>query len=68
MSRILLMLTYIRLGHLCLGGFDMLKTITIGNYISVQGMLEQQLPDGRMSVRVGNTVYTGHPVMGKAAA
>lgn len=36
----------------------MLKTITIGNYISVQGMLEQQLPDGRMSVRVGNTVYT----------
>ncbi|AUC53753.1 MAG: hypothetical protein ACU0CC_08035 [Sagittula sp.] len=46
----------------------MLKTITIGNYISVQGMLEQQLPDGRMSVRVGNTVYTGHPVMGKAAA
>ncbi|WP_425072460.1 hypothetical protein [Sagittula sp. S175] len=46
----------------------MLKTITIGNYISVQGMLEQTLPDGRVAVRVGDRVYTGHLVAPVAKA
>ena len=46
----------------------MLKTITIGNYISVQGMLERTLPDGRVEVRVGDRIYTGHLVAPVAKA
>lgn len=46
----------------------MLKTITIGNYVSVQGMLENTLPDGRVTVRVGTALYTGRPVSGAKAA
>ncbi|MBB3986502.1 hypothetical protein GGQ68_002841 [Sagittula marina] len=42
----------------------MLKTITIGNYVSVQGLLEKTLPDGRVSVRVGESTYTGRLVAG----
>ncbi|WP_281496050.1 hypothetical protein [Marivita sp. S6314] len=41
----------------------MLKTIIVGSCMSVQGILEKTLPDGRVSVRVGNRVYTGLPVM-----
>ena len=40
----------------------MLKTIILGSCVSVQGILEQILPDGRISVRVGKRVYTGKPV------
>lgn len=40
----------------------MLRTIIIGSYISVQGIFEKALPDGRISVRVGNRVFTGAPV------
>ena len=46
----------------------MLKTITIGNHISVQGLLEKTMPDGRVSVRVGDRVYVGHLVSASAAA
>jgi hypothetical protein len=46
----------------------MLKTITIGNHISVQGLVERTLPDGRIEVRVGKTIYTGLPVASKVAA
>ncbi|MBP0482483.1 hypothetical protein [Sagittula salina] len=46
----------------------MLKTITIGNYISVQGLLEQTLADGRVEVRVGNRIYTGRLVESAARA
>ncbi|ETA53676.1 hypothetical protein [Ponticoccus alexandrii] len=46
----------------------MLRTITLGSCVSVQGLLETILPDGRMSVRVGDRIYTGLPVAGKAAA
>lgn len=41
----------------------MLKTIIVGSCMSVQGIFEKTLPDGRVSVRVGNRVYTGLPVM-----
>ena len=44
------------------GGFDMLRTITVGSCVSVQGTFVRALPDGRIAVRVGNTVYAGHPV------
>ncbi|WP_255564089.1 hypothetical protein [Mameliella sp. CS4] len=39
----------------------MLKTIVIGSCVSVQGLLEKTLPDGRISVRVGQQIYTGRP-------
>ena len=41
----------------------MLKTIMVGSYISVQGIFEKALPDGRIEVRVGSRVYTGSPVL-----
>jgi hypothetical protein len=44
----------------------MLKTIVVGSCMSVQGILEKTLPDGRICVRVGNRVFTGLPVL-KAA-
>ncbi len=40
----------------------MLKTIIVGTCMSVQGVLEKTLPDGRISVRVGDRVFTGVPV------
>ncbi len=40
----------------------MLRTITLGSCVSVQGHFEKSLPDGRISVRVGNRIYSGHPV------
>ena len=40
----------------------MLRTIILGNCVSVQGILEKKLPDGRIAVRVGTQVFTGTPV------
>jgi hypothetical protein len=40
----------------------MLQTVTLGSCVSVQGLLERKLPDGRVTVRVGQIVYTGKPV------
>ncbi len=40
----------------------MLRTITVGTHISVQGMFARNLPNGRIAVRDGNTVYEGRPV------
>jgi hypothetical protein len=40
----------------------MLKTITIGNYLSVQGVFVKMLQDGLMVVRVGANTYAGRPV------
>lgn len=40
----------------------MLRTINVGNYISIQGQFVKTLADGRVSVRVGSQVYTGKPV------
>jgi hypothetical protein len=40
----------------------MLRTIVIGSCVSVQGLLEKTLPDGRIIVRVGTRVFTGMPV------
>lgn len=31
--------------------------------MSVQGILERTLPDGRICVRVGNRIFTGLPVL-----
>ncbi|EPX82356.1 hypothetical protein [Salipiger mucosus] len=40
----------------------MLRTIVLGSCVSVQGLLENTLPDGRIAVRVGTQLFTGHPV------
>lgn len=40
----------------------MMCTIMIGLYSSVQGQFVTRLQDGRVVVRVGETVYTGRPV------
>ena len=40
----------------------MLRTITLGSCVSVQGTFERSLPDGRIAVRVGEKVYHGHPI------
>ncbi len=40
----------------------MLRTITIGSSVSVQGIFVEKLPDGRISVRVGSSIFSGKPV------
>ena len=43
-------------------GRDMLRTITVGTCVSVQGTFVRTYPDGRIAVKVGQTVYSGRPV------
>ncbi|CUH51553.1 hypothetical protein SAMN04488037_101116 [Shimia marina] len=45
-----------------MGIFDMLKTITVGSCVSIQGPVVKNLPDGRVSIRVGDKVYSGKPI------
>lgn len=40
----------------------MIRTITIGSCISVQGTFERQIDNGTIVVRVGNQTYQGKPV------
>ncbi len=40
----------------------MIRTITIGAFISVQGDYVQALPNGMIAVKVGQTIYEGRPV------
>ena len=42
----------------------MLRTITIGNYLSVQGTFVRMLTCGLMQVRVGDRLFAGRPVGG----
>ncbi|MFK7878802.1 hypothetical protein [Roseobacter sp.] len=44
----------------------MLRTITLGSAVSIQGTYVRALPDGRIVVRVDDTSYAGAPVI-KAA-
>ncbi|MGJ8615762.1 MAG: hypothetical protein ACSHWS_02910 [Sulfitobacter sp.] len=43
----------------------MLRTITIGSCVSVQGIFVKDMPDGRIAVKVDDTVYAGTPVIRK---
>lgn len=45
----------------------MLRTITIGSCVSIQGQYVRDLPDGRTVIRVGEREFVGTPVMTKAA-
>ncbi len=39
-----------------------IKTITIGTCLQVKGTPCKTHPDGRVSIRIGDVVYTGKPV------
>lgn len=45
----------------------MLRTITVGTCVQVQGVFERQLENGKILVRVGERLYEGTPVEKKAA-
>jgi len=45
----------------------MLRTIILGSCVSVQGIFEKAMPDGRISVRVGDRLFVGTPVAKSAA-
>ncbi len=40
----------------------MIRTITVGSCVSVQGTFEAQLDNGKIQVRVGERLYVGNPV------
>ncbi|MEP2782497.1 MAG: hypothetical protein ABJO67_02235 [Pseudoruegeria sp.] len=40
----------------------MMKTITMGSYISVQGMFIRALENGKIVVRVGSRDFEGYPI------
>ncbi|PRY93025.1 hypothetical protein BCF33_1890 [Hasllibacter halocynthiae] len=45
----------------------MIRTITIGDHLSVQGAFVRELSGGRILVRVGQSTFAGRPVGSKAA-
>ena len=40
----------------------MIRTISVGSYISVQGLFEGATSNGNILVRVGNRTFEGKPV------
>ncbi len=46
----------------------MLRTITIGSCVSIQGLMVAQLPDGRIVIRVDDKTFAGFPVPPRIAA
>ncbi|TCK99907.1 hypothetical protein BXY66_3611 [Shimia isoporae] len=40
----------------------MLRTITVGSCVSIQGTVVGNLPDGRITIRVGEQTYSGKPI------
>jgi hypothetical protein len=44
------------------GVFEMLRTITIGSCVSIQGTFERQLDGGNIIVRVGQNLFAGRPI------
>lgn len=49
------------------GETGMLRTITLGSCVQVQGTFERQLDNGKILVRVGDRLFEGYPVQKKAA-
>ena len=45
-----------------------LKTITVGTCVSIQGIFVRAQSDGKIVVRVGEKLFTGNPVGGGVAA
>ncbi|MEM1233744.1 MAG: hypothetical protein AAGH70_06420 [Pseudomonadota bacterium] len=44
----------------------MIRTITVGSTISIQGTFVRKLGNGQIEVRVGQQVFTGRPVSASA--
>jgi hypothetical protein len=40
----------------------MVRTITVGQHLSIQGIFVAMLESGLMQVRVGGRIFTGRPV------
>ena len=40
----------------------MLRTISVGSCVSVQGLMVGQLADGRIAIRVDDKTFVGQPV------
>jgi hypothetical protein len=40
----------------------MIRTILVGTCVSIQGIFVKALPDGRISVRVDDKIFSGKPV------
>lgn len=40
----------------------MLRTIALGSAVLIQGIFVRAWPDGRISVKLDNSIYTGVPV------
>lgn len=40
----------------------MLRTITMGTCVSVQGIFVKSLPGGRVIIRVGEQLFSGKPI------
>ena len=56
-------------GALCLlGDRLMLRTITIGSCVSIQGLMVAKLADGKIVIRVDDKTYAGYPVPSMRAA
>ncbi|MBP9952160.1 MAG: hypothetical protein V9G14_08225 [Cypionkella sp.] len=46
----------------------MLRTITIGSCVSIQGLLVGQLADGKIMIKVDDKTFVGYPVTAVKAA
>ena len=46
-----------------IGDLRMLRTISVGTCISVQGLFVSQLADGKIVVRVDDKSFVGYPVV-----
>lgn len=46
----------------------MLRTISIGSCVTIQGAFVKDLANGKIQVRVGERVFEGRPVSGKKVA
>lgn len=46
----------------------MIRSITLGKYISVQGLFVRETADGRVVVRVGDKTFEGKPISAAKAA
>ena len=46
----------------------MIRTITLGAHISVQGAFVRTLPDGKIVVRDGERIFAGRPVSAAPSA
>lgn len=43
----------------------MLRTVTVGSCVSIQGIFVKALEDGLICIRVGEKLFSGRPVTGK---